>query len=190
LNGFCVPNLHVALVHFPVVNKHAQTVAAAVTNLDLHDISRLAKTYGVGSFHVVTPLSDQQRLVASIVEHWVQGAGARHNPLRRKALELIRIGGSVSEVSERIEALGGGRPCTVATTAAAPARSIGYAALRERLASGHPHLLIFGTAWGLAPEVIQEADFVLEPVRGGTAYNHLSVRCASAIILDRLMATR
>ena len=177
-----------ALVHFPVVNKHAETVAAAVTNLDLHDIARSAKTYGVKSFHVVTPLSDQKRLVERIVDHWVHGAGARYNPKRREALELIRIAESLAEVSERIQALGGGRPQTVVTTASATARSIGYGALRELLGSGKSHLLIFGTAWGLAPEVVRDADFVLEPVRGGTSYNHLSVRCAAAIIMDRLMA--
>ncbi len=49
-------------------------------------------------------------------------------------------------------------------------------------------LLVFGTGWGLADEVIQGADALLEPVRAreATGYNHLSVRAACAIILDRL----
>ncbi|MBT8351253.1 MAG: RNA methyltransferase, partial [Deltaproteobacteria bacterium] len=38
-------NLYVALVHYPVVNKNGDVIASAVTNLDLHDIARAAKTY-------------------------------------------------------------------------------------------------------------------------------------------------
>ena len=47
-------------------------------------------------------------------------------------------------------------------------------------------LLLFGTGWGLAPEALARMDDVLEPVRGTTDYNHLSVRSAASIILDRL----
>jgi hypothetical protein len=47
--------------------------------------------------------------------------------------------------------------------------------------------IIFGTAWGLDKEVVNQADFILDPVEGGTNYNHLSVRTAAAIILDRLV---
>ena len=49
-------------------------------------------------------------------------------------------------------------------------------------------LLVFGTGWGLAGEVIAGADALLEPVRAreATGYNHLSVRAACAILLDRL----
>ncbi len=47
-------------------------------------------------------------------------------------------------------------------------------------------LLLFGTAWGLADEVMDMADYLLDPVEGYTDYNHLSVRSAVAIILDRL----
>jgi hypothetical protein len=55
------------------------------------------------------------------------------------------------------------------------------------LESGEPHLLIFGTAWGLAEAFITEADYILEPIKGPTDYNHLSVRTAAGIILDRLV---
>jgi hypothetical protein len=49
-------------------------------------------------------------------------------------------------------------------------------------------LLLFGTAWGLDPTVIDTADYTLEPIRGRTDYNHLSVRSAVAIVVDRLAA--
>lgn len=38
----------------------------------------------------------------------------------------------------------------------------------------------------MTPEMAQRADIVLEAIRGATDYNHLSVRAAGAIILDRL----
>ena len=57
-----MPNLYVALTHYPVVNKKGNVIASALTNLDLHDISRAAKTYGLKSFFVVTPLEDQKEL--------------------------------------------------------------------------------------------------------------------------------
>ncbi|MBT8330951.1 MAG: RNA methyltransferase, partial [Deltaproteobacteria bacterium] len=40
-------NLYAALIHYPVVNKNGATIASALTNLDLHDISRATKTYGL-----------------------------------------------------------------------------------------------------------------------------------------------
>jgi hypothetical protein len=55
---------------------------------------------------------------------------------------------------------------------------------------GEPCLLIFGTAWGLSPALLETADFVLAPIEGPTDYNHLSVRSAAAIILDRLLGDR
>ena len=57
------------------------------------------------------------------------------------------------------------------------------------LISGRPHLLVFGTAWGLAETFISEADYILAPITGPTDYNHLSVRTAAGIILDRLLGT-
>jgi hypothetical protein len=50
----------------------------------------------------------------------------------------------------------------------------------------HPFLLMFGTGWGMSDELMARADYVLKPINGPTDYNHLSVRAACAIILDRL----
>jgi hypothetical protein len=55
---------------------------------------------------------------------------------------------------------------------------------------GRPLLLILGTGWGLTEEVLNKADVVLEPIRGVGDYNHLSVRAAAAIMLDRLRHAR
>jgi len=170
-----------------VVNKQGDTITAAITNLDLHDISRAAKTYGVRSFYVVTPLFDQQELVERIVSHWIEGEGSRYNPIRRKALELIIVKDSLNEVVDDIANNGEGAPKTVVTCARPNARSISFDKFRAMLQAGKPYLLIFGTAWGLSEQIINSSDYVLEPVKGNTDYNHLSVRSAAAIILDRLI---
>lgn len=182
-----MPNLYVGLLHYPVVNKNGDVIASAVTNLDLHDIARAAATYGVRNFYVVTPLADQKELAAKIVSHWVSGLGARYNPKRRRALDKIYIKDSLREVVAHIKHTGEGSPETVVTCARNKPGSIGYGQFREMLKSGHPYLLLFGTAWGLSEDVFTEADYVLQPVQGHTDYNHLSVRSAAAIILDRLM---
>jgi hypothetical protein len=51
-------------------------------------------------------------------------------------------------------------------------------------------VLALGTAWGLAETFMETSDHVLEPVTGGTDYNHLPVRSAAAIILDRVLGSR
>ena len=63
----------------------------------------------------------------------------------------------------------------------------GYAKMRRQIAEAdEPYLLVFGTGWGLTDELLAEADWVLRPVYGVDDYNHLSVRSAVSIILDRL----
>jgi len=63
--------------------------------------------------------------------------------------------------------------------------------LREKItADAPPVCLIFGTGHGLHPEVLELADAVLEPIHGPTEFNHLSVRSAVSIYLDRLLAPR
>jgi hypothetical protein len=187
LSGF---NLHVALIHYPVVNKKGETVASAVTNLDLHDIARAARTYGIRSFHVVTPLEDQRKLAKQIVRHWTRGVGGEHNPKRREALELIRVTGSLVETKDRIAGENDQLPAVVATCARRYPGACGFGELADRLGSGAPHLIVFGTAWGLRPDLIETADIILEPIGDHQGYNHLSVRCAAAIVMDRLMVTR
>jgi hypothetical protein len=174
-------------MHHPVVNKNGEIITSAVTNLDLHDISRASKTYGVRAFYVITPLAEQQILTERIVSHWTRGAGGTYNPNRREALRLIRVTETLEEAAAEIAAETLMRPVTVVTSARRDARSIDYPKLREKLGNGNPHLLIFGTGWGLADTLISAADYILEPVTGNTGYNHLSVRSAAAVVLDRLI---
>ena len=180
-------NVTVALIHHPVVDKNGQTIAAAVTALDLHDIARASKTYGIGAFYVVTPLEDQQELVRRITGHWVSGAGARYNPDRRRALELIRLKTSFGAVLEELTDGDNPKPKVVVTSAQMENSNLSYAGRRTLAAGNDPVVLLFGTAWGLAGDILEAADFRLAPIAGGNNYNHLAVRSAVSIILDRML---
>ena len=184
-------NVSVALLHYPVYDKNRQVVSTAVTNLDIHDIARSARTFGLLRYYIVTPVLGQQELAGRIVRHWQEGWGATYNPKRKAALELIEIVSSLEDVladlKERF-----GRPARLVTTGARlHPRSIAFSDLRQLVADREqPYLLLFGTGWGLVEEVFEKADLVLEPIRGAGEYNHLSVRSAAAIIMDRLFGGR
>jgi len=179
--------LYIGLLHYPVYNKNYQRIASAITNLDLHDLSRLAKTYDVKSFFVITPLEDQQRLAERILRHWSIGYGASYNRYRKEAIELITIVPSLDESLKEITKMEGEKPLLIATDASKQTeKSITYSSAAKIIDSERTVILIFGTAWGLDKEIINKADYVLEPIVGRSDYNHLSVRTAAAIILDRL----
>ncbi len=183
--------LDIALLHHPVVNKAGETIGSAVTNLDLHDLARAAKTYGVGRYYLATPYSDQHELVAQIIGHWQDGHGATYNPARKEALSIIRPAYSLDEIIADVRARRGEAPLLVATSAKKLPGAISCGEVRALLAEERqPVLLLFGTAHGLAPACLSRADRVLEPIRGSSTYNHLSVRSAVAIMLDRLLGSR
>lgn len=180
----------IALIHYPVINKSQEIIGSAVTNLDIHDIARAARTFGVDEYFIVTPYADQQELVTEIVEHWQSGHGAEYNPARKSALALVRLSDSLDDVILQVEKKRGSRPLLVTTSARFQNNTTTFAATRQRIEAGEPILLLFGTAHGLAEEVMGRADHVLPPITGSTGYNHLSVRSAAAIILDRMLGNR
>lgn len=175
-----------ALIHHPVVDKNGQTIAAAVTALDLHDIARVSRTFGLDAFYVVTPLEDQQELVRRILAHWVTGVGAQYNPDRRDALSLIRLATHLEAATADMTGRWGAAPVTIATSARRSNNNLNFDDLRGVASNDRPTLLLFGTAWGLAPEVMDRVDFRLDPIEAGGGYNHLSVRSAVSIVLDRM----
>ena len=72
--------LSIALVHFPTVNKKGRAVATSVTNFDIHDIARAAKTFGVERFFLVTPIAMQHDFIRRVIRYWVEEEGANYNP--------------------------------------------------------------------------------------------------------------
>jgi hypothetical protein len=183
-------NIHLALVHFPVYNKIGEVVVSSVTTLDVHDISRVCRTYGVGTFYVVTPLKTQQELVERLVGHWLNGHGAEYNPTRKEALLKTVVKNNLDDAVKDITEQCGKKPRIVVTGAKEAPKSIGYAALKDELKQGDPTLLVFGTGWGLKKNLVQSADHALLPIEGVNGFNHLPVRGAISIILDRLLGHR
>jgi hypothetical protein len=181
--------LVLALVHHPVLDRAGEVVTTAITNLDLHDMARSARTYGLGELFVVHPIEAQRLLARRIQEHWVEGSGKRRIPDRAAAMDVLRVIPSLEDVHA---ALGGREAIEIWTTAASSRGPdvTSYAAARARLErSERPVLVLFGTGWGLAHHLVASADVRLEPIRAqrDTGYNHLSVRAACAITLDRLL---
>lgn len=158
-----------------------------MTTVDIHDIARSAKTFDVKGFYVITPLESQGQLVRRLLRHWVEGRGATYNPTRQAALSLVKVEESTEGVVGDISRHWNSGVRVVATGARSHRGNIGYHQLREMLLeASQPFLLLFGTGWGLTEEVIRDADYILAPIEG-SHYNHLSVRSAAAIILDRLL---
>jgi hypothetical protein len=182
------PRVALALVHHPVLRDRAGTVgASSVSPLNVHDLARAARTYGVGPFYVVTPLLSQQALIGRILRHYREGYGATANATRAEALRDVVLTASINEALDDLAGRAGAPPLVVGTAARETPRSVGYPELAARIAAGgRPWLLLFGTAWGLAPEAVAMCDAFLGPVRGPGDFNHLSVRTAVAVILDRL----
>ena len=183
-------NVHLALVHFPVYNKSGEVIVSSVTTLDVHDISRVCRTYGVGTFYVITPLKTQHELVERLVSHWLTGHGAEYNPTRKEALLKTVVKNNLDEVVKEITEETGIKPCVIVTGARQVPQSIGYEALKKELKKEKPHLLVFGTGWGLEKNLIKNADHSLLPIDGINGFNHLPVRGAISIILDRLFGLR
>lgn len=178
-----------ALVHHPVLDRAGKVITTALTNLDLHDLARSSRTYGLAGYFIVTPVEAQRELARRILDGWRE-EGESRNDFRKDALDRVRVVASIEEAAAEASRAIGRRPLAVATSARsveAADRSRGYQALASEAArSGDPLLVLFGTGWGLANEVLDRVDRVLPPIQGAADYNHLSVRSAAAIVLDRL----
>jgi len=183
------PKFYLALLHNPVYNKNMKVITTTVTNLDLHDIARASRTYGVKKYYVVNHLKSQQKLVKRMSEYWSSDFGAEYNPDRKEAFSIIDVQAQLEDVIADIENIEGEKPVVVTTDARTYPNTVGYKELREKIQQGTtPYLILLGTGWGLTKEVMDSADYILEPIYGAGEYNHLSVRSAASIILDRLLS--
>ena len=182
-------NVYIALLHAPVYNKRQELVTTCITGFDLHDIARSCATYSVKKYFVVNPLPAQREFAGRIFDFWMEEGSLEFNWTRVEAFRLISIKSDLDEAIKEVEALEGVRPQLIATSAK-PRGTLSFEGMRDKLKeAGQPYLLLMGTGWGLAEEVFDRVDAVLPPLNGpdGREYNHLSVRSATAIILDRLL---
>ncbi|MCA1980293.1 MAG: tRNA (guanosine(37)-N1)-methyltransferase TrmD [Calditerrivibrio sp.] len=176
--------LYVALMHYPMLDKSGRVVSTSITNMDLHDISRSCRTFGVENYYVVNPMPAQREIASRVINHWLKGYGAEYNENRKEAFEYTLIKDSLVSVIKDIEEKEGKKPLVVGTTAKFKEKSIAVDKLVT--ITDNPILLLFGTGWGFSNEILEFTDFVLKPIHGRGDFNHLSVRSAVAIYLDRI----
>ncbi len=206
-------NLSIALVHHPVVLEGHRAGTSSLTNLDIHDIARTCRTYGLAQFYVVMPMQDQLDILDGILRHWVQDT-PRHSD-RAEALRLVRPVRSIEEACAHMSTRTGTHPRMWASSAQWTTRramrkseresareperksehagvdnttkpALHFEAARECLRT-QPALLLLGTGHGLAPEALDMCHDVLRPLCFLSDYNHLSVRAAAAIMVDRIL---
>lgn len=83
-------DLYLGLVHYPIYNKHMKVIATAVTNFDIHDIARTARTYDVKKYFLIHPLKVQEEIIKKITGYWQHGFGRVYNPDRSEALDRVQ----------------------------------------------------------------------------------------------------
>ena len=180
--------VYVGLLHYPVYNRRGETITTSVTNLDLHDIARVAATYALERYYLIQPDQSQQQLAEAVLAFWRTEAGQAYNADRYEALSHVAM---VDTLEDALAEIGrtSERVYVVVTDAKPQEKMISYQTMRAQLEADDEaaYILLFGTGWGISREIMQKADYCLPPVMGRGTYNHLSVRSAAAIIIDRLL---
>ncbi len=159
--------------------------------MDLHDIARAATTYDLAGYFIVQPLAGQKEVIGNLLRHWERGFGARYNPNRHEALARVRLKDSLEDVKTYIREVTGNEPVLIGTSAQARENMLGFSQMRDVIENKKAdYVILLGTGWGLTGEILQSCDYVLRPIYGVGVYNHLSVRSAASIIMDRLLGEK
>ena len=183
---------YVMEVHYPVLDKRGEKSSSAITGMDLHDIARACRMYGIRKYLLVTPLAQQREMAKRIAAHWTEGCGSTYNPDRKEAFGTLKIFASIGRALTWVREHEKTEPYKIATTARHREGTVNWLSLkRGMLLKDSSPVFIFGTGWGLHEEVLAAADAVMSPITGGTdGWNHLSVRSAVSITLDRFFGWR
>lgn len=181
-------NLYIGLLHYPMRNRRGDIVTTSMTSMDVHDIARTAKTYGVLQYYVITPLKTQREIARRLKGYWTEDERKRENSNRGEALELVAVLDKLDEGILDIADREGQDPLLVGTSARQVTDSVmSYQEGWEEISNGsRPFFLLFGTGWGMSDELVEKLDCLLPPIEGFGEFNHLSVRAAVAITLERL----
>jgi len=182
-----IPPHYVILMHSQVMLAGDIEGTSSVTSLDIHDIARSARTYGISKYFIVTPLLDQQRIVKKLLHFWQTDIGIDYNAQRHDALKNVSLVGSLDEALQLIHQDTKKTPLCIATSARQVhgIEGLTYYDQEKVWSQKRPVALIFGTARGLAHSVLTRCDYLLGPIEGFSDFNHLSVRSAAAVIFDR-----
>ena len=181
-----------ALVHFPVLDRKGEITTAALTGLDLSDLGRSCRTYGIDRLLVTTPLASQRELVKTMARHWTEGAGGGVNPDRKEAFARIKTFASLEGAEKWVSKREKEEPLLIGSTAAAREGGAHWLEAKRRvLREKRPVIFVFGTGSGLHEDVLSRCHIVLLPISGGFGdYNHLSVRTAAGVVFDRFFGWR
>lgn len=181
--------IFVALIHHPVYDKNRARITTSVTNFDIHDISRTCRTYGVEKYFIIHPNESQRFFTERIIRHWREGYGSVYNKTRYEAFSIIELASNIEEMVEFIQKKYHQTPSLIATSARKQGHTISYQAMRNIFCKkDDSYVILLGTGWGLPKEILDDCQYILDPIQENSDYNHLSVRAAAAIILDRLLA--
>jgi len=179
--------IYVALIHYPVFDKNKKIITSSIVPYDVVDISRASKTFGVKNFYIVHPFKNQRDTIKRVIKFWTEDRGSFYNKDRKEALKLVKIKKNLNEVVEDIKNIEKIEPKVILTSAKKSENSINYDFLKSIILKS-PVIILFGTGWGIVKEKMKY-DYILEPILGfpeDNEYNHLTVRSASSIILDRI----
>ncbi len=192
IRPYLTRGVYAALIHSPVLDRRGEKSTAAVTGLDLSDIARSCRTYGIDRFLVATPLSSQRELVKTVARHWTEGGGGKANPARKEAFFHLKTVASLSRAIEWIAKREKEPPLIIGTSAKNREGAFHWLeAKRKILREKKAVLFVFGTGSGLHDEVLDQCSVILQPLSGGAEdYNHLSVRTAAGVIFDRFFGWR
>ncbi len=181
-------DIFIGLVHYPVYNRNNEIVCTSITNLDLHDIARSCKTYNIMNLFIINPQESQKQIFDRLKKFWKTSGAKTYNIDRFDAFDIIEYTPDISSAKEWIEKKYANQPIVISTSARKAIGSTKYSEMRNILRRSFPKLILFGTGNGLADEVIIKSNFHLKEIKGIRNYNHLSVRSAISVTLDRLVA--
>lgn len=182
-----IPNHYVALMHTEVNLKEGRVGTTSIASLDIHDTARACATYNIKNFFIVSPLHDQQEVTKTFLSFWRSEQGTKYNPSRQHAVNIVQLVTSFEHLLTTIEQQEGMQPIVITTSAQDHqfGAKIDYQSQAEAWKHHRPVLFVFGTGQGLSNRILELSDYALIPVQGLSTYNHLSVRSAVSIILDR-----
>jgi hypothetical protein len=182
-------SVFIAVLHWPATDRYGNRIITSFTTLDLHDIARPAKTYGVETYYIAHPVDAQREVIQRQIEYWTSEENKDKQFTRYESVALVKLVYNYEEIIEDILANKGKKPITVGTDARTYPNTISYKELSEAIKSNeNDYLILFGTGYGIPKSLMETFDLILEPVYGASDWNHLSVRNAAAIILDRLLS--
>ena len=182
-----IPAHYMVLMHDQMRLKDGRIGTTSVTTMDIHDIARSCRTFGVKNYFISTPLVDQGKIVQTLLDFWQGGEGIDYNSHRHQAVKNVRLVKSFEDTVKTIEKQEGKKPIVIATSAQKH-ENIPVLAFSDQdkvWNLDRPVLIVLGTAYGLSDAILEQCDYILAPIEGFSDFNHLSVRSAAGIILDR-----